>query len=238
MTRRKAIASLALAISNLAAARLLADSKLELVDLPAYRAALTESNRPKTPPSRVTFRDLWFRGAEFEGKFVQVEGRLARRFHQPPFGTFPSLTEAWLISPAGDPFCVVFPDEKGIDLPKTGTLQFAGMYLKKVRYEGGDAVRGAPLIVGSQPPKAGAQSPAAPAPRKRSNQLDWAIALGALVVFVAVMFNQYARRPRRRPAPPTRDEPLQFLAPEGTTSTDSEGQSASSAEADRLRGEV
>ena len=41
---------------------------------------------------------------------VQVEGRVVRRFHQGPVGTFPALVEAWAVSGRGDPLCLVFPE--------------------------------------------------------------------------------------------------------------------------------
>ena len=67
--------------------------------------------RPRRPTRRsaVKFRDLWNRPDVFRGRRVTVEGRVVRIFRQGPVGSFPPLAEVWITSPAGDPFCVVFP---------------------------------------------------------------------------------------------------------------------------------
>ena len=57
----------------------------------------------------VGFRELWDHPETYRGRRVQVEGRVVRRFRQGAFGTFPPLDEVWAVSPAGDPFCLVFP---------------------------------------------------------------------------------------------------------------------------------
>ena len=89
------------------------ESGLTLSDLAAYRAALEGKAEPTGPAVAVTFRELWDHPERYQGRRVRVEGRVARRFRQGAFGTFPPLVEAWAVSPAGDPFCLVFPASTG-----------------------------------------------------------------------------------------------------------------------------
>jgi len=209
-----------------------AESSLELADLPGYRAAL--SGQSKQAPINVSFRDLWYRGQDYDGKRVRVEGRLARRFHQEPIGSFPALTEAWLVAPSGDPFCVVFPESDRAKLPKVGLLRFTGTYLKKVRYQGSDGPRGAPLIVGDQPPAIVHPGEPSPTPQVRFSRLDWLIGLGAALVVMLVLLSQHARRPRRRLLPQRREDALHFSSPSDPVATNEEDQSGSKADAERL----
>lgn len=99
-----------------------------------------------------------------------IEGRVQRIFRQGPVGSFPALAEIWIASPAGDPFCLVIPQETGTGslgvndnslgghttsqrIPVAGrTVQFTGIFLKVIRYAAGDGARLAPLVVGDQPP--------------------------------------------------------------------------------------
>ncbi|GAC1451589.1 MAG: hypothetical protein NVSMB9_36580 [Isosphaeraceae bacterium] len=132
---------------------------LSLADLGPYRAALDGASA-SVPAIPVTFRALWEHPEHYQGRRVRVEGRVARRFRQGSFGTFPSLCESWILSTAGDPFCLVFPIARKTDDVTThtedavsGTLvRFEGTYLKRLRYQGGDAPRLVPLIVGERPP--------------------------------------------------------------------------------------
>ncbi len=157
--------------------------QLSLTDLAGYAAALSgkptaEAARETDPPFRVKFKDLWNRPDRFRGRRVTVEGRVMRIFRQGPLGSFPALAEAWITSPAGDPFCVVFPqdgsngqkeavpgdpasvraeEEKGAQnnggMPAQGrVVHFTGTFLKMVRYTGADTNRLAPLIVGDARP--------------------------------------------------------------------------------------
>jgi hypothetical protein len=149
--------------------------QLSLADLTAYHSALTgkvtaNDAKASDPPARVSFKDLWNRVDAFRGRRVTVQGRVERTFRQGPVGSFPALAEIWITSPAGDPFCLVVPQEAGagtlpIDygsldrraapqrIPKTGkNVQFTGTFLKMVRYAAGDGARLAPLVVGDQPP--------------------------------------------------------------------------------------
>ena len=104
-------------------------------------------------------------------------------------GDFPALAEVWITTPAGDPFCVVFPqpgstsddatslrgsadgstlslEEKhgnagrAAAMPELGqTVRFTGTFLKMVSYVGGDGARLAPLVVGDRPPISTAPKP-------------------------------------------------------------------------------
>ena len=174
------------------------DDELNLADLTAYRAALSgkataDDARSSDPSARVGFRELWQRSDAHRGRRVTVEGRVARIFRQGPVGSFPPLIQVWAYSPAGDPFCLVFPRPTGpttpgpdpepraaspqvnrpaedahptpTAIPVLGqTVQFTGTFLKMVRYAAGDGPRLAPLIVGDGPP--------APAARAQGNRLS------------------------------------------------------------------
>jgi hypothetical protein len=156
--------------------------QLGLADLAGYRAALSgkataDDAKADDPPARVAFRDLWNRPDRFRGRRVTIEGRVLRIFRQGPVGSFPPLAEVWVTAPAGDPFCVVFPQPvpPGEDSPKRGspaqaarnqgnevranlmpalgrTVRFTGTFLKQVSYAAGDGARLAPLVVGEGPP--------------------------------------------------------------------------------------
>ncbi len=157
--------------------------QISLADLAGYRTALSgkptaDGAKATDPAARVTFKDLWNRADDFRGRRVTVQGRVVRTFRQGPLGSFPALVEAWITSPAGDPFCVVFPQPGLIDekqagsgeaivaptekpaggsradlIPGSGrTVRFTGTFLKVVRYVGADGARLAPLIVGDGQP--------------------------------------------------------------------------------------
>jgi len=159
-------------------------NKLTLADLAGYRAALSgkptaDSAKTTDPPRQVHFRDLWDQPDTFRGQRVIVQGRVERIFRQAAVGSFPPLAEVWITSPAGDPFCVVFPpkelttgDDKrdgtnrrdktsrslnrrdtSLSTPDVGTtVRFTGTFLKMVSYAASDGKRLAPLIVGERPP--------------------------------------------------------------------------------------
>jgi hypothetical protein len=205
--------------------------KLTIADLAAYRAALSEPRGAAEVPQTVGFRALWNHPATYQGHRVRVQGRLVRRFRQGSFGTFPPLEEAWVVSPAGDPFCLVFPASGDTSEAKAktrattpggtgqGPVRFTGTFLKLLEYQGADGMRLAPLIVGPAPPLpvAGA-APAAPesnAPWGAETRLDWAIALAAAMVVAAVLAQKHMRRPAQplkvdlesTPAPLFDDDP-------------------------------
>jgi hypothetical protein len=189
------------------------DAALTVADLAAYRAALSGQRGVTDPPAVVGFRELWDHPATYQGSRVQVQGRLARRFRQGSFGTFPPLEEAWVFSPAGDPFCLVFPatrehgqtkaDAKAKVPGAAGSVRFAGTFLKLLEYQGADGPRRAPLIVGPAPPVAvmgtleqsKQQARVAEGPL---TQLDWTIALAATLAAALALAYQHLRRPLQR----------------------------------------
>jgi hypothetical protein len=149
--------------------------QLSLVDLTKYRAALAgkataEDAKSSDTPVRVSFKDLWNRPDAFRGRRVTIQGRAERIFRQDPVGSFPALAEIWIASPAGDPSCLVVPQESGTgispkydhdlegratppQIPKLGqTVRFTGTFLKMIRYAAGDGDRLAPLVVGDTLP--------------------------------------------------------------------------------------
>jgi hypothetical protein len=176
--------------------------QLGLADLAGYRAALSgkataDDAKTDDPPARVAFRDLWNRPDQFRGRRVTVQGRVARIFRQGPVGSFPPLAEVWVTSPAGDPYCVVFPQpaprgeanqpsgtprgaesSQGRALGATlmpnlgGTVRFTGTFLKQVSYAAGDGARLAPLVVGDRPPVPVPSSETADGARSRADDLD------------------------------------------------------------------
>jgi hypothetical protein len=188
---------------------------LTIADLSAYRAALLEHTGAPSgsePPRAVGFRELWDHPRTYQGRRVQVQGRLVRRFRQGAFGTFPPLEEAWIFSPAGDPFCLVFP--AAASAPKTKTdpeaqVQFAGTFLKLLEYQGRDGPRLAPLIVGPAPPAAVVPAAARTSRPDRGagttqapRWLEGTIALTLAIVAAGVLASQHLRRPVRRPLRP------------------------------------
>jgi len=190
------------------------DAALTVADLAAYRAALSGQRRGQEPPAVVGFRELWDHPATYQGRRVQVQGRLVRRFRQGSFGTFPPLEEAWVFSPAGDPFCLVFPaprdpeEREAETKPKTptaaGSVRFAGTFLKLLEYQGADGLRRAPLIVGPAPPVAvtvalDQRKPQTRVAERPLTRLDWTIALAAAVAVALVLAHQHLRRPISRP---------------------------------------
>jgi hypothetical protein len=189
----------------LVAAMAVEDQTLTVADLAAYRAALSPPRGTPEPPAVVGFRALWDHTAAYQGRRVRVEGRLVRRFRQGAFGTFPPLEEAWLTSPRGDPFCLVFPAAAPAETQTSVSsqpLSFTGTFLKLVEYQGGDSRRLAPLIVGPAPPVVVARDrppSAAPAKEPPTSRLDWTIGLAAALVVAAVLAYQHLRRPSRRP---------------------------------------
>ena len=176
--------------------------RLGLADLVAYRAALTgkpsaDDARVSDPAMRVVFKDLWNRPESFRGRRVIVEGRIQRIFRQGPVGDFPALAEIWIASPAGDPFCLVVPQETvaasgslnksstgariGVKpLPELGLMvRFTGTFLRIVGYSAGDGSRRAPLIIGDQLPISSVQGGAGveePKPFTANNpRIDWSM---------------------------------------------------------------
>jgi hypothetical protein len=205
------------------------DAGLTLADLVPYRAAL--EGKPAEPAVAVTFRALWDHAAQYQGRRVQVEGRVARRFRQDAFGEFPPLVEAWAMSPAGDPFCLVYPvpakqdraTPSGRDASPGASVRFEGTYLRRITYQGGDVARVALLIVGDRPPividavEKGARGAVGLARRDHDRSwLDWTIGLVAAAFVALVLAHRHLTAPSRKPLRIDREiEPApEFVDPE------------------------
>jgi hypothetical protein len=193
------------------------DSVLSLADLEAYRLALASRPGPSVP--LITFRELWDRPEAYQGQPVRVEGRVARLFRQPKLGEFPPLVEAWVVSPAGDPFCIVFPGEAPESSPEIGrSVQFTGTFVRKIRYQGGDTARVVPLIVGPEKPQDVVSS--IDPGRWSWTSIDWMMGLGATLILTAILVGRHLSRPA---APPRDREPYPIFIdgePEGGVITD------------------
>lgn len=177
---------------------------LAISDLPGYRAALDAE--PSGPVADVTFQQLWQRPADYQGRFVRVEGRVERRFRQPKFGTFPPLVELWILTPGSNPICLVCPDSKAADLAEPGsTVRFSGTFLRMIRYPSSSGGRQAPLVVGKRAPER-LKAPAAPAGEASGtgfSRLDWILGLVLAGAVVLVLMRKHLSRPLHveRPEP-------------------------------------
>jgi len=179
---------------------------LTIADLEAYRLALRPTPSAAEAPA-VGFRDLWDHPEAFAGRRVGVEGRLSRLFRQPPLGEFPALAEAWIVSPGGDPLCLVYADAPASVTPEVGSrVRFAGTFLRRVKYRGGDVPRLAPLIVGPGPP---ASDPGPIPAAWPGSPVDWLMGLGAAAVVAAILAGRHLARPPARPV--ASDPPPAFL---------------------------
>ena len=175
------------------------DSPLAVADLADYRRALMARDS-ELAPAVIRYRELWDHPAKYAGARVQVEGRVVRRFRQGAFGTFPPLVEAWAVTPSGDPFCWVYPAPK--DEAATPTVQedvrFVGTYLKRIRYQGADVERLAPLIVGPRPPSLPRRPARPPVVRSGNAVNEWILGIASAAVVIAVIAWQYLRKPVSR----------------------------------------
>jgi hypothetical protein len=191
------------------------EPELALTDLTAYHAAL--EGKTADPANSVTFRDLWDHPDRFEGRRVRVEGTLTRRFRQAAVGTFPALVEAWAVSPTGDPFCLVFPEARAAlaEPPLGSVVTFEGTFLRKVRYQGSDTARLAPLVVGDRPPTVkspnrGRNGGSGPFQGDRL-WLDGALGLMAALIVATALARQHLKKPPA--APPDYEPPPEFVEP-------------------------
>ena len=169
---------------------------LPLEEIAAYRDALRENDRSE--PQNVAFADLWNRPDTHRGRRVSVRGLVVREFRSPASGDLPERVEIWIDTGKQNLICMVFPVADRTR-PVTGRVQAWGRSLGRVRYQSGDSVRLAPLIVGSEPPRSlgGPIAPGSATPWDRSG---WIVA--ALAAAVVAMF--LARTVARRP-PPARE---------------------------------
>jgi hypothetical protein len=178
-----------------------ADAPLGLFDLPEYRAALQAPGPSEAPPAavRVHFQDLWNHPETYTGRRVELVGRVVRRFHQPASGTYPALVEDWLTTPQNNLFCVVYPETPSASLAIGTEVRFAGTFLRRIQYQGGDVPRLAPLIVGSSAPAriGSSTKPAGPDPMFAPGMswLDLAIGLAMAIVVLAILARIHMGRP-------------------------------------------
>jgi hypothetical protein len=245
-----AVALLGLSVSISIGSAFAADeSGLTVADLAAYRAALSEpgaapsgSGSRSERPQAVGFRELWDHPRTYQGRRVQVQGRLVRQFRQGAVGTFPPLVEAWIFSPAGDPFCLVFPAAAGSPKMKKADpesqVQFTGTFLKLLEYPARDGPRLAPLIVGPAPlgtvvPAGGrAAGPGLSTDTSPTQRwLEGTIALTLALLVAMVLVFQHLRRPVRllrldsvvEPAPRFDDAPTPSRSDEAEADAEEEG---------------
>lgn len=169
------------------------DTPVSLADLPAYKAALEAD--PASPAVPVGFRDLWDRPDHYRGQRVRVEGTVRRRFRGPASGKLPARVEVWVQTASGDVLCLVSPEARGAAQPAVGTpIRFAGTFLRRVSYEGGDGTRLAPLIVGPTAPEPTGSS--GPKPNRGSTRpLDWTLAAVVALGVLLILGRQYLGRP-------------------------------------------
>ncbi len=208
---------LALARAGLAAALLAGwplasaardDGPLSLADLAAYRAAIDPTGPGDRAPKPVGFRELWDRPADFKGRRVAVQGRVERVFHQGAVGDFPALAEVWIIDPATDPLCLVFPESPDRPAPRPGdAVRFEGTFLRRIRYRGGGVDRLAPLIAGPAPASV-VPATAKPEPAASRSPLEWLVVAVLAGVVVMALLRAHLRRPIGPPI--VRDPPPEF----------------------------
>ena len=181
------------------------DPAVSIADLAGYRAALG-SKVNSTAATPVTFRELWDHPRAYQGRLVQVEGRVARLFRQASVGKFPPLAEAWITSPVGDPTCLIFPTDSGQATPTPGDrVRFVGTFLRRITYKGSDTDRVAPLVVGPRPPSV--LDPASGASGEGGSIFgdtllgDWGIGLAATLGVLWVLLRRHLSRPSALDAP-------------------------------------
>lgn len=185
-------------------------SSLGLADLPAYKKALED--RGGGPSEPVGFRDLWSHPERYRGRRVRVEGRVVRRFHQAAVGAFPPLSETWIVNHEGDPICLVCPmpeDRERSEIGPGKTVRFVGIFLRQVRYSGGDSARLAPLIIGGRAPvNLSKQEPRTEDVPFGWSRTDWALGAGLAGLVALVLIRQAFRKPARSGR--GLDRPVQF----------------------------
>ena len=186
------------------------DRPVTIADLAGYREALDE--KPSGAPVVVGFHELWKNPRDFRGRQVQVQGRVARVFHQPAFGTFPPLAEMWTVSTAGNFFCLVFADPADRPPPHVNDeVVFVGTFLRLIPYEARDTRRLAPLIVGNTPPRVALHRPSN-ADSATHLTIDWVVGLALAGIVVGFLLTRHLRRPApRRTEVEKLDRPPMFI---------------------------
>jgi hypothetical protein len=190
--RSVAVATFVLGVLSRADAE---EGRLGMADLPEYHRALRAD--PNVQPRTARFRELWEHPESYQKQVVRVEGRVARRFQQGAYGAFPPLTELWLVDTEQNPFVFVFPTASAGACELGDWVAFEGEFLRRVRYQGGDGERLAPLVVGGKAPVRAPSAPASVGIGDRSH-LDWALAIILALFALTILLIVHARRPVRR----------------------------------------
>lgn len=191
--------------------------RLSLVDLARYHQALDQPLSKVGEAPTATFEDFWSQPA-LAGRYFTVRGRITRRFRQPPLGTFPALSETWVVDAQANPLCLVSPQNPGGE-PAIGTwVSFIGQFQRVIRYQASDEPRLAPLVVGPEPPRPGPSSSSS-GPEPDGEFSPWRPAdywLGGVlaVLAAAVLLIQHLRGLARRRVPiddPRLHRPVEFI---------------------------
>jgi hypothetical protein len=106
----------------------------------------------------VTYAHLWEEPEKYRGQIVRVEGRLRRlrKFDSSRIAAkegVPVLYEGWIFEEQyyHNPYCVIVSElPRGIQAGEQLDYRvgFDGYFFKRYRYQAGDAVRDAPLLIG------------------------------------------------------------------------------------------
>ena len=167
--------------------------------------ALNTSTDSKSRPA--TFADLWNRSDEFRGQPVEVSGRVVKRFANPAIGELPAREEIWLIQ--GQNLICTVVRKVGNDARIGQDVKVAGIALGQIKYQSGDVLRLAPLVVGAGPPRVlpGTTLAFESSYWSKSSWVVLAIALG-LIVMARIRFLK--KRPRTLPL--EIDHPIDFIS--------------------------
>lgn len=174
-------------------------SPLTIADLDAYLGALHGDTNTE-PAERVSFRDLWNRPDDYQGKRVEIEASIEQIFEQKAIGAFPDLIEIWGFSRVGDPFCLVYPRANESRRFERGTrVRFRGVFLKLLEYKARDSDRIAPLIVGAEPPTtvgndASRNLRSTRLDKKRLDRAFTAIAIVFTILFILILMRGRTKR--------------------------------------------
>jgi hypothetical protein len=190
------------------------ESKLTIADLNAYRQAL--EGKLGGPAVPVGFRELWSHPEAYQGKRVRVEGKVVRVFRQDRFGAFPPLGEYWVVTPAGNPFCLVYPSQGDKAQPAIGDrVRFVGVFLKRLSYQAADGERLAPLVVGDGRPVVVSSDVARHSSTPGLDLLDVTVGLVAVALVALVLVARHVRAPVRRVLElDVNEPPPEFLGPD------------------------
>jgi hypothetical protein len=146
----------------------------------------------------LTFAHLWEEPAKYRGQVVHIEGRLRRlrRFDAPRQAAdegVPTIYEGWIFGDVynSNPYCVIvteipssIPVREKID---DRWVAFDGYFFKRYRYQAGDSLREAPLLIGRSMTLRSAPAEAEESPWSVSNLLGPAILASILATVLLVI---------------------------------------------------